>query len=524
MNKSTKSLLLAALIALAPAAYAQAQLTNGVPDASDAAVFAGGIFNLPTDSIPSSGSAPFGDPTGAALNQVNVGSGGNLPASFLDQEIHFSEVNINSGGDTSNSLHFFNSEVNVLAGGEIGALYTVEASSTLNVADGAGSIGSNVDIFGTANISGGRSSGNFDTFAGSTVNIGGTADIDGSNTNDFAGVVNISGDAQISTGTDFEASSNVTVSGGTFASNIDFFGTNNFTGGDFGGNFILREGATAVFDDTDGGVTIASGGQIRGQATINGGDFTASLDFDPGSAGSVVNGGTFGANVDISDDITINGGTFGANLDVGIGSGSTAPTVTVNGGTFDEIDVDSGTVNIEGGTFLGGPTGVAISVRSAGSLDGTPVTPATVNLRGGDIQGLVEAFGDINLFGTDFAIDGTPLAGLSSFDVLDPENRASSILTGTLEDGNEIRLVLNEGFFFIDTTEPISNPLDIDGNLSTIFTDVDEGNDVFGLPGGFGGALTVNGTTINITAVPEPSSLSLLALGALGLISRRRRS
>ena len=134
MNKPTKSLLLAALVALAPTAYAQAQLTNGVPDPSDPAVFTGGIFNLPTDSIPSSGSAPFGDPTGAALNQVNVGSGGNLPASFLDQEIHFSEVNIDSGGDTSSQLHFFNSEVNILAGGDIGALFTVEANSTLNVA------------------------------------------------------------------------------------------------------------------------------------------------------------------------------------------------------------------------------------------------------------------------------------------------------------------------------------------------------------------------------------------------------
>ena len=116
MNKPTKSLLLAALIALAPAAYAQAQLTNGVPDLpTNPAVFSGGIFNLPTDSIPSSGSAPFGDPTGAELNQVNVGSGGNLPASFLDQEIHFSEVNINSGGDTASQLHFFNSEVNILS-------------------------------------------------------------------------------------------------------------------------------------------------------------------------------------------------------------------------------------------------------------------------------------------------------------------------------------------------------------------------------------------------------------------------
>ena len=77
----------------------------------------------------------------------------------------------------------------------------------------------------------------------------------------------------------------------------------------------------------------------------------------------------------------------------------------------------------------------------------------------------------------------------------------------------------------VDVTEPIVNPLDINGNLSTFFTDVDEGDDFFGLPGGFGGTLTAGGTTINVVAhVPEPSSLSLLALGALGLISRRRRS
>ena len=174
MNKSTKSLLLAALVALAPAAYAQAQLTDGVPE-TNPALFAGGVFNTNApanaNTVTSNGSAPFGDTTGANLSQINVGNGESLINSFLNQEIHSTEVNINSGGDTASQLHFFNSEVNVLAGGDIGALYTVEASSTLNVADGAGDIGSNVDIFGTANISGGRSSGNFDTFAGSTVNI-----------------------------------------------------------------------------------------------------------------------------------------------------------------------------------------------------------------------------------------------------------------------------------------------------------------------------------------------------------------
>ena len=129
---------------------------------------------------------------------------------------------------------------------------------------------------------------------------------------------------------------------------------------------------------------------------------------------------------------------------------------------------------------------------------------------------MIEGFGNINLFGTDFAIDGTPLAGLSSFDVFDPENGASSILTGTLEDGNTISFELNQGFNFINA----------DGTESQ-FSDSNEGLSFFGLfgeQGNTGGALTVNGTTINIIAVPEPTSLSLLALGALGLISRRRRS
>ena len=129
---------------------------------------------------------------------------------------------------------------------------------------------------------------------------------------------------------------------------------------------------------------------------------------------------------------------------------------------------------------------------------------------------MIEGFGNINLFGTNFAIDGTPLAGLSSFDVNNGPNNLS-VLTGTLEDGNTISFELNRGFNFINA----------DGTENQ-FPDQDEGNSFFGLFGesgnNEGGILTAGGTTINIIAVPEPSSLSLLALGALGLISRRRRS
>ena len=518
MNKLTQPLLLlaTAIALLAPTTELQAQLppvlTDGVPETMDpVGIFGTNIFNLPTDSIPSSGVAPFGDPSGAVLNQVNVGAGGNLPNSFLDQEVHFSEVNIADGGDTSSQLHFFNSEVNIASGGSIGAILTIEAGGTLNVADGAGSIGSNQNINagGTANINGGTSGGAFSANVGSTVNIGGTAAING-NLNDFDGTVNISG-GSISSSTDFTSTSTANISGGTFGSNIDFDGQVAFSGGSFGSNFNVNSGATGL----DGGavviddITVVSGGTDIFAATIvNGGNFTASADFEIGSSGSVINGGTFGNNTDFIDDITINGGTFGTNTDIGNFSDTSTtqqanPTVTINGGTFTELDVDSGTTNIFGGTFIGGTTGVALAAGATRDNDAL----GTINLHGGDVQGLIEAFGNLNLYGTDFAIDGELISG-ESITVGE-----GSLLTGVLEDGNSINLVLNQGFNFINT----------DGSESQ-FPDSNEGLSFFGLfgeNGNTGGTLTANGTTINV--VPEPGSLSILALGALGMMTRRRR-
>ena len=187
MNKPTKSLLLAALIAVAPAAYAQAQLTDGVPE-TNPALITGSTFNVDaTNQVPLSFT---GDTTGATVSQINVLNGGQLSAN--NNNFDFTEINIESGGDTSNSITIQNAELNVLPGGSIGAILTVGPNSTLNVGSGVTDIGNNITVAGTANINSGRSGVNFDTLAGSTVNIGGAADIDG-NDNDFAGVVNISG-------------------------------------------------------------------------------------------------------------------------------------------------------------------------------------------------------------------------------------------------------------------------------------------------------------------------------------------
>ena len=515
MKKSTKSLLLAALVSLVPAACVQAQLTDGVPE-TDTSLITGSTFNVdattfvPTDFM--------GDTTGATISQINVLNGGDLSAT--NNNFDFTEINIESGGDTTNSVTVNNAELNVLPGGALGSGLTVGANSTLNVGSGVTDIGNNFTIAGTANINSGTHTIAFESLSGSTVNIGGTTQILG-NSNDFAGTVNIGGTAEISSTSDFTSTSNVTITGGTIGNQADFDGGLNISGGNFGTNVNINSTAT----DGSGGNVVISGGtfgpsggtstlEIFAPTTVTGGNFNNSVDFEIGSAGSVINSGTFGNNTDFLDDITINGGTFGTNQDIGNFSDTSAlndnPNVTINGGTFTELDVDSGVTDIFGGTFIGGGTGVALAAGATRDND----TLGTINIHGGDIQGLIEGFGNINLFGTDFAIDGTPLAGLDSIDV-DGFGAIAPVLTGTLEDGNTISLNLDGGFNFV-------NP---DTGIQTDSADINEGTDLFGLfgvDGNTGGILTAGGTIINV--VPEPSSLSLLALGAFGLITRRRRS
>ena len=449
MNKPTKSLLLAALIALAPAAYAQAQaLSDGVPTTQAVDPMTGSnifatVSDLDADSPPLPTSQD-GDPTGMNLSQINVLDGGFL--SFNNQPFNFTEINLFPGSDTGNGFDVSNAELNIV-GGELGSSVDIQAGSTLNVSSGA--VGSNLDIEsgGTANISGGFFDSSFEGQAGSVVNI---------------------------------------------------------TGGDF-----------SRFPDATDTASTNPGFDIRGTATISGGEFGNSADFFV-TSNTTISGGNFGNNVDLQGDAVIDGGTFGTNTDIGNFSDTSTqngnPTVTINGGTFTELDVDSGITTINGGTFIGGGTGVALAAGATRDND----TLGTINIHGGDIQGLIEGFGNINLFGTDFAIDDIPLAGLSSFDVINGPNNLS-VLTGTLEDGNTIRFELNQGLNFVDP----------DTGIESQFSDSNEGVSFFGLfgeQGNTGGILTAGGTTINITAVPEPSSLSLLALGALGLISRRRRS
>jgi len=435
MYKPTKSLLVAALISLAPAAYAQAQLTNGTPDPSDPMVFNGGIFNLPTDTLPASAVSgtgafldPLGDPSGSSLIQVNVGNTGVLVNDYAGQEVFSGEFNIDNGGTTDSQLHFFNSEVNVLDGGSLGQGVTIEAGSSLNVSAGA-TIGSNLNIEGTVSIAGGTIDSVLNSFENSTVTIDG---------GDF--------------GNNFDIRGNITINGGDFSSSNDFFPTSNVTinGGDFGNN------------DDHAGVTV-----------INGGNFGGNTSFEPGSVGTI-NGGDFNSSFDVEDGstVTINAGDFGSGFDAEPGS-----TVVVNDGIFTNVfnPNPNSDVTINGGTF--------------GSFF---LNEGDTEISGGTFGAVFRSPGDVSFLGTGFAIDGVAISGGSVFAA------EGSVLTGTLLDGNSIEFDL----FTVDNQTAL-------GTSQNDF---------------FAGSVNAGGTNITIGAVPEPSSLSLLAFGALGLIARRKRS
>lgn len=171
-----------------------------------------------------------------------------------------------------------------------------------------------------------------------------------------------------------------------------------------------------------------------------------------------------------SNEVNLSGGSVGGFFQL-----TNSTNLNISGGQIESFGVFSNsTANISGGTVSRFP-----DIFSSG----------TVNISGGDIFAIrVFAGGEVNLFGTEFAIDGQSLDLAVGDEFVITQRNVN--LSGLLQDGS-----------FIET------------DLNTTF-------------GSFGGSNpdgAAAGARVTVTVVPEPGAAILIALGVCMAGSRRRR-
>lgn len=510
------------------------------------------VINVPAVAAPDS----IDDGT-----QLNLGEGGSLPRGF--RSAAGSEVNISGG--TADDFFFSGGVLNV-TGGTIDPFFRVESGSVVNIS--GGTIGPFVEARSgsTVNVSGGVIGRGFDALGGSVVNISGGRFGDG-----FSN----------SSGT------NVTISGGMFGRDVailgEFFSSNvTFIGGEFslngqafaGDQISVEDGDVFTGTFADGSVFIFSDqfrngslegfndDQLRGVVSLQRVDLPA-IDTTPATFNSNSVSTPFGLrtgqtltvenrslpenfeavdatvnlnNARLLDAATFQGGSLNVSRFSSVGNGllTNGATVVVDGGfiaggfsanfasdviisnegvvrslaiTSSSVDISSGgsigdifldssTLNLTEGTI--GGIGVSEAIDSTLNISGGEVVGrfslaegSVVNFSGGDLGDdfRAQTGSTVNVFGTEFFLDGGNTAiFLEPGQTIEIEDRGST-LTGLLADGSDFEIIL-------DPT-------------------------IFNGPGFSRNAILR--LTSTAVAVPEPAHTSVLLLGILSLLSRRKR-
>ncbi len=300
----------------------------------------------------------------------------------------FTQVNVNSGGSiTSSLMNSFiagqGAEINI-SGGTVGGSFEALEGSEVNLI--TGSIGANMST--SANrmeISGGTIGPFFTASNGAELNVEGGA-IANAFTVESGSIVNLSNG---SIGDDFTSDTGAQV---------------NISGGTIGDLFWTYEGSQVNM----------TGGEIGNQFRVDSGELNLS-------------GGIIGDGFDSDfSEINISGGEVGE-ADIFIGS-----VVNISGGVIGRSwDIDEFAVaNISGGTI-----GENFAIMSGGE----------VNVTGGTLGNFVaEANSQLNLFGTEFLVDGNPVVGLVGMPITITDRDVT--LLGLLADGSLVGFDLRSTF------------------------------------------------------------------------------
>lgn len=496
----------AVLLLTASAAPAVGQVFNPGPD--DPTLFTR-VLNLPTDPDIDSFEAIGGSDTETI--QLNVEDGGRI-GDVVDARFG-AEVNI-YGGIVGDFFDAFNgSEVN-LSGGVVGDYFDAKSGSVLSIR--GGTVGSHLNA-GTGtevNISAGTVGSWFDAFSGSTVNISG-----GNVGRDFTAyrsVMNITGGA---VGDSFFAEgSEVNLSGGTIGAAFTAAGAQvTITGGSVGAAFDAYSGSVVnLFDGAVGKDFIAHAGS---EVSLRGGTVANNFNAFPGSKVELV-GGNFHLNGveyaepeitlvpgDLFTGVLADGSVFAFNVDTEFSSDSlsgvtltsvpvpardTTPRVVSTSITNEPSGLVAGqTLTLQAGGELGENFAVVDAVLNleGGVLGaGAEIVSSELNIRGGTVGNSLRAISgsEVNLFGSDFRLNGVPIEGLVEGEPFNIEDR-NFALTGLLADGTPFVHRIFESDFLDNATVARDATL----------------------------------TVTLVGRVPEPSSARLLLAVAYGLLARR---